>query len=113
MIDFVVVSSVLQLYVLDTQVKTGAELSTDHHLAVSSIGWRGRELDRPARAKQIVRICEERLASDSVKMVFNSHLWRSFNHIPEVVSVEVAAQSCGSNVAVANYGSWPLQVCLR
>ncbi|KAI3362094.1 hypothetical protein L3Q82_012420 [Scortum barcoo] len=34
MIDFVVVSSDLRPYVLDTQVKRGAELSTDHHLVV-------------------------------------------------------------------------------
>ncbi len=33
MIDFVVVSSDLRPYVLDTRVKRGAELSTDHHLA--------------------------------------------------------------------------------
>ncbi|KAI3351146.1 hypothetical protein L3Q82_005608 [Scortum barcoo] len=32
MIDFVVVSSDLRPYVLDTRVKRGAELSTDHHL---------------------------------------------------------------------------------
>ncbi|MGL5782874.1 MAG: endonuclease/exonuclease/phosphatase family protein, partial [Plesiomonas shigelloides] len=35
MIDFVVVSSDLRLYVLDTRVKRGAELSSDHHLVVS------------------------------------------------------------------------------
>ena len=32
MIDFVVVSSDLRLYVLETQVKRGPERSTDHHL---------------------------------------------------------------------------------
>ena len=37
MINFVVVSSDLQLYVLDNHVKRGAELSTDHHLVVSGI----------------------------------------------------------------------------
>uniref|UniRef100_A0A8C4SWR2 Endonuclease/exonuclease/phosphatase domain-containing protein n=1 Tax=Erpetoichthys calabaricus TaxID=27687 RepID=A0A8C4SWR2_ERPCA len=35
MIDFVVVSSDLRPHVLDTRVKRGAELSTDHHLVVS------------------------------------------------------------------------------
>ncbi|KAI3377728.1 hypothetical protein L3Q82_008455, partial [Scortum barcoo] len=35
MIDFVVVSSDLRPYILDTRVKRGAELSTDHHLVVS------------------------------------------------------------------------------
>ncbi|TWW65506.1 R2DM Retrovirus-related Pol polyprotein from type II retrotransposable element [Takifugu flavidus] len=34
MIDFVVVSSDLRPHVLDTRVKRGAELSTDHHLVV-------------------------------------------------------------------------------
>ncbi|KAI3377438.1 hypothetical protein L3Q82_008416 [Scortum barcoo] len=38
MIDFVVVSSDLRPYVLDTRVKRGAELSTDHHLVVRSCG---------------------------------------------------------------------------
>ncbi|KAI3376730.1 hypothetical protein L3Q82_016491 [Scortum barcoo] len=32
MIDFIIVSSDLQPYVLDTLVKRGAEMSTDHHL---------------------------------------------------------------------------------
>ena len=34
-IDFVSVSSDLRPYVLDTRVKRGAKLSTDHHLVVS------------------------------------------------------------------------------
>lgn len=34
MIDFSVVSSVLQPYVLNTQMKKGADLSTDQHLVV-------------------------------------------------------------------------------
>jgi len=42
MIDFVVVLSDLRPYVLDTQVKRGAELSTDHHLVVSWLRWWGR-----------------------------------------------------------------------
>ena len=57
MIDFVIVSSDLQPYVLDTRVKRGAELSTDHHLVVSWIRWKGRKLDRPGRPKRIVRVC--------------------------------------------------------
>ncbi|KAI3371980.1 hypothetical protein L3Q82_006854 [Scortum barcoo] len=55
MIDFVVVSSDLRPYVLDTRVKRGAELSTDHHLVVSWIRWQRRKLDRPGRPK---RVCE-------------------------------------------------------
>ena len=35
---------------IDTQVKKGAELSTDHHLVVSCISLRGSKLDRPGRA---------------------------------------------------------------
>ncbi|KAI3371782.1 hypothetical protein L3Q82_024331 [Scortum barcoo] len=44
MIDFVVVSSDLWPYVLDTRVKRGAELSTDHHLVVSWIRWQEEEV---------------------------------------------------------------------
>ncbi|KAI3364202.1 hypothetical protein L3Q82_010810 [Scortum barcoo] len=44
MIDFVVVSSDLRPYVLDTRVKRGAELSTDHHLVVSWIRWQRKEV---------------------------------------------------------------------
>ncbi|KAI3360208.1 hypothetical protein L3Q82_014519 [Scortum barcoo] len=49
MIDFVVFSSDLRPwpYVLDTRVKRGAELSTDHHLVVVSwIRWQRRKLRR-------------------------------------------------------------------
>ena len=85
MIDFVVVSSDLRPYVLDTGVKRGAELSTDHHLVVSCIRWWGRKPDTPGKPKRGVRVCWEHLAKDPVKMVYNSHLQRSFNHIPDVV----------------------------
>ncbi|KAK3516631.1 hypothetical protein QTP70_022033 [Hemibagrus guttatus] len=44
MIDLVVVSSDLRPHVLDTRVKRGAELSTDHHLVVS---WMSDRLGRP------------------------------------------------------------------
>ena len=47
MMDFVVVSSDLQLYVLDTQVKRGAELSTDHPLVVSWNRWGVTDLVSP------------------------------------------------------------------
>uniref|UniRef100_A0A8C6KQA6 Endonuclease/exonuclease/phosphatase domain-containing protein n=1 Tax=Nothobranchius furzeri TaxID=105023 RepID=A0A8C6KQA6_NOTFU len=57
MIDFVVVSSDLRPYVLDTRVKRGAELSTDHHLVVSWIRWQGNMPRRPGRPKLIVRVC--------------------------------------------------------
>uniref|UniRef100_A0A3Q0RPX2 C2H2-type domain-containing protein n=1 Tax=Amphilophus citrinellus TaxID=61819 RepID=A0A3Q0RPX2_AMPCI len=46
MMDFVIVSSNLRPYVLDTLVKRGAELSTVHHLVLSWISWHWRMLDR-------------------------------------------------------------------
>ncbi|KAK3548730.1 hypothetical protein QTP70_018466 [Hemibagrus guttatus] len=82
MIDLVVVSSDLQPHVLDTRVKRGVELSTDHHLVVSWIHLRRRMPDRLGRPKHIVRICWECLADPSVRGVFNSHLRESFNQIP-------------------------------
>ncbi|KAK3553178.1 hypothetical protein QTP86_031753 [Hemibagrus guttatus] len=82
MIDLVVVSSDLRPHVLDTRVKRGAELSTNHHLVVSWIRLRRRMPDRLGRPKHIVRVCWERLADPSVGGFFNSHLWESFNQIP-------------------------------
>ncbi|KAI3360636.1 hypothetical protein L3Q82_002501 [Scortum barcoo] len=84
MIDFVVVSSDLRPYVLDTHSgkERAAELSTDHHLVVSWLRWQRRKLDRPGRPKRIVRVCWERLAEPSVREVFNSHLRKSFSQIP-------------------------------
>ncbi|KAI3353866.1 hypothetical protein L3Q82_005074 [Scortum barcoo] len=84
MIDFIIVSPDLQPYVLDTRVKRGAELSTDHHLVVGWIRWWGRMLGRPGGPKQIVRVCWECLAEEPVQMVFNSHLRQSFDCIPRV-----------------------------
>ena len=43
--------------VIDLVVKRGAELSTDHHLVVSSIRLRRRKPDRFGRPKRIVRVC--------------------------------------------------------
>ncbi|TWW77681.1 hypothetical protein D4764_12G0010710 [Takifugu flavidus] len=51
MINFVVVSSDLWPHVLDTGVKRGAELSTDH-LVVSWLRWWGRKPDKPRNARQ-------------------------------------------------------------
>ena len=82
--------------------------------------WWGRKLDRTGRPKTIVRIFWEHLDEDSVKMVFISHLQRSFNQILEVVvSTEskwamfqtaidqAAARSYGGKVADASCGSNP------
>ena len=68
--------------ILDTRVKRGAELSTDHHLVVSWVRWRGKPQDRPGKPKRIVWVNWERLEEDSVKKTFNSHLQQSFSGIP-------------------------------
>uniref|UniRef100_A0A671UIZ1 Endonuclease/exonuclease/phosphatase domain-containing protein n=1 Tax=Sparus aurata TaxID=8175 RepID=A0A671UIZ1_SPAAU len=120
MIDFVVMSSDLRPYVLDTRVKRGAELSTDHHLVVSWIRWRGRKPDRPGRPKRIVRVCWERLAEPSAREIFNSHLRESFDQIPREAGdiesewtmfstsiVDAAVRSCGRKVSGACRGGNP------
>ncbi|KAK3572591.1 hypothetical protein QTP86_000401 [Hemibagrus guttatus] len=120
MINFVVVSSDLRPHVLDTQVKRGAELSTDHHLVVSWIRLRRRMPDRLGRPKRIVRVCWENLADPSVRGVFNSHLRQSFNQIPREVGdiesewtmfsssiVNAAIRSCGHKVSGAGCGGNP------
>ncbi len=118
--DFVVVSSDLWPYVLDTWVKRGAELSTDHHLVVSWIRWRGRLPDRPGKPKCVVRVNWECLAEPPVRGVFNSHLWKNFlcilGEVGDVESewamfkasiVEVAARSCAQKVVGAYRGGKP------
>ncbi|KAK3505725.1 hypothetical protein QTP70_020346, partial [Hemibagrus guttatus] len=120
MIDFVVVSSDLRPHVLDTRVKRGVELSTDHHLVVSWIRLWRRMPDRLGRPKRIVRICWERFADPSVRGVFNSHLRESFNQIPREVGdiesewtmfsssiVDAAIRSCGRKVSGAGRGGNP------
>ncbi|KAK3530420.1 hypothetical protein QTP86_024465, partial [Hemibagrus guttatus] len=120
MFVLVVVSSDLRPHVLDTRVKRGAELSTDHHLVVSWIHLRRRMPDRPGRPKRIVRVCWERLADPSVRGVFNSHLRESFNQIPREVGdiesewtifsfsiVDAAIRSCGRKVSGAGRGGNP------
>uniref|UniRef100_A0A3B5R1C1 Perforin-1-like n=1 Tax=Xiphophorus maculatus TaxID=8083 RepID=A0A3B5R1C1_XIPMA len=82
MIDFVIVSSDLRPNVLDTQVKRGTELSTDHYLVVSWLRWWGRKPVRPGKRKRVVRVCWERLAESPVRRSFNSHLRQSFEHVP-------------------------------
>ncbi|KAK3513794.1 hypothetical protein QTP70_028888 [Hemibagrus guttatus] len=120
MIDLVVMSSDLRPHVLDTWVKRGAELSTDHHLVVSWIRLRRRMPDRLGRPKRIVRVCWERLADPSVRGVFNSHLRESFNQIPREVGdiesewtmfsssiVDAAIRSCSRKVSGAGRGGNP------
>ncbi|KAK3574423.1 hypothetical protein QTP86_006591 [Hemibagrus guttatus] len=120
MIDLVIMSSDLWPHVLDTRVKRGAELSTDHHLVVSWIRLRRRMPDRLGRPKRIVRVCWEHLADPSVRGVFNSHLRKSFNQIPREVGdiesewtmfsssiVDAAIRSCGRKVSGAGRGGNP------
>ncbi|KAK3513146.1 hypothetical protein QTP70_007479 [Hemibagrus guttatus] len=117
MIDLVIVSSDLWSHVLDTRVKRGVELSTDHHLVVSWIRLRRGMSGRLGRPKHIVRVCWERLADPSVRGVFNSHLRESFNQIPREVGeiesewttsiVDEASRSCGRKVSGAGRGSNP------
>ncbi|KAK3525887.1 hypothetical protein QTP70_010943 [Hemibagrus guttatus] len=119
MIDLVVMSSDLRPHVLDTRVKRGEELSTDHHLVVSWIRLQRRMPDRLGRPKRIVRVCWERLADPSVRGVFNSHLRESFNQIPKEVGdiesewtmfsssiVDAAIRSCGRKLKKESYQAW-------
>ncbi|KAK3537288.1 hypothetical protein QTP70_006984 [Hemibagrus guttatus] len=119
MIDLVIVSSDLRPHVLDTRVKRGAELSTDHHLVVSWICLRRRMPDRLGRPKRIVRVCWECLADPSVRGVFNSHLRESFNQIPREVGdiesewtmfstsiVDAAIRSSGRKLKKESYRAW-------
>nr|XP_049591160.1 uncharacterized protein LOC125978127 [Syngnathus scovelli] len=120
MIDFVVVSSDLRPHVLDTWVKRGAELSTDHHLVVGCLRWWWKMPVRPGRLKRSVRVCWERLAESPVRKSFNSHLRQSFSHVPgeagDIESqwtmfrasiVEAADRSCGRKVVGACRGGNP------
>uniref|UniRef100_A0A3B3S8K7 Reverse transcriptase domain-containing protein n=1 Tax=Paramormyrops kingsleyae TaxID=1676925 RepID=A0A3B3S8K7_9TELE len=120
MIDFIIVSSDLWPNVLGTRVKRGAELSTDHHLVVSWLRWRGRKLVRPGRPKRVVRVCWECLAEAPVRRSFNSHLRQNSNCIPGEVGdiesewtlfwtsiVEAAIRSCGCRVVGASRGGNP------
>ncbi|KAK3542019.1 hypothetical protein QTP86_010364 [Hemibagrus guttatus] len=120
MIDLVVVSSDLWPHVLDTRVKRGAELSTDHHLVVSWIRLRRRVPDRLGRPKHIVRVFWECLADPSVRGIFIFHLRESLNQIPSEVGdiesewtmfsssiADAAIRSCGRKVSGAGRGGNP------
>jgi len=111
MIDFVVISSGLRLRVLDTRVKRGAELSTDHHLVVSWIRWCGRLPDRPGKPKRVERVNWKCLVEAPVRGFFNSHLRKNFSCIPGEVGnmeskplpiIEAAARSCGQKAVGAS-----------
>ncbi|TWW76609.1 hypothetical protein D4764_13G0012710 [Takifugu flavidus] len=101
MIDFVVVSSDLRPHVLDTRVKRGAELSTDHQMV-------GKDSGQSGRPKRVVRVCWERLAESPVRRSFNSHLRESFDRVPGEAGaasiVEVADRCCSHKVVGACHG---------
>ena len=77
MIDFVIISSDLRLYVLDTRVKRRTELSTD--LVMSWVRWKGKLLDRPGKPKCVVWVNWERLDEAPARETFKSHLRQSFS----------------------------------
>jgi len=79
MIILVIVSSDLRPYFLDTQVKRGAELSTNHYLLVSWNRWCGSWLEKPGTPKRVVKMNWECLAEDPVWEV--SHILREFRDI--------------------------------
>ncbi len=80
MINLFIESSDLRQHFLDTWVKRGPELSTDHHL-VSWVRWWGKPLDRPGKPRCIVRVNWEGLENVPVQQAFNSHLWQTFSGI--------------------------------
>ncbi|XP_072564341.1 uncharacterized protein [Paramormyrops kingsleyae] len=116
MIDFLVLSSDLRPHVLDTRVKRGAELSTDHYLVVGWLRWWGRKPARPGRPKRIVRVCWEHLAESPVRRSFNSYFRQNFSQAGDIESewvmfrasiVEAADRSCGRKVVGACRGGNP------
>ncbi|KAI3369449.1 hypothetical protein L3Q82_007667 [Scortum barcoo] len=103
MIDFVVVSSDLRPYVLDTRVKRGAELSTDHHLVVSWIRWQRRKLDRPGRPKHDVVL----LASSSQDL---QHVLERFAAECEAAGVRMSTSKSEAMVLDRKRVACPLRV---
>ena len=111
MINFIVVSSDLRPYILDTWVKRGAELSSDH----SWIRWRGRMPVRPGRPKRVMRVCWEHLADGSsthTSTELQPHSkgggdieseWGVFR----TSIAEAVDQSCGHKVVGACHGGNP------
>lgn len=67
---FVLVSSDLWLYIMDTQVKRGPELSNDHYLAVSWITWHGTTQDKPGITEHILRVRWDCMAEARVWEIF-------------------------------------------
>lgn len=100
---------------MDTLVKKGAKLSTDHHIVVSWIHWQGRRLAKPGRPKSSVRVCWECLAEPSAREISNSYIWENVTQIPRdagdnesectmlsALIADVAVFSCGHKVSGAS-----------
>ena len=62
----------------------------------------GEEARQTGKPKLVVRVCWESLAEDPVKMIFNSHLRRSFNHI-----LEVAGDNLSGPCSKLQLSRWP------
>lgn len=106
MIDFVIVSSYLQQWALDTWAKWGTELSINCHLVVGWIRWQGRMEDRPGMTKRIVRVDWELLEEALACEIFNFHPQQSFDSIPmkagdTTFCTSTVVQSCSCNVVRA------------
>lgn len=63
-------------------MKKGAELSTNHHLAMSYIRLQGRILDTPGVTKRIARVNWEHLTEAPIHEIYKSNLWQMFNSVP-------------------------------
>ena len=116
-IDFIVVSSDLRQLVLDTRVKRGAELSTDHYLVVSRVRFEGRRPDRPRTPKKVTRIRWEDLANDNIRTAFEAHIRNRYLMTPNATEsaekewrlfkeavIEAATEACGLKRVGAAFG---------
>lgn len=59
--DYMIVVLLAYLWpcALDTQVKGGAQQTSDHHLVRKWISWQWEILDRPGRLKRMMRVSSE------------------------------------------------------
>ena len=93
-------------------------MSTDHHLVVSWIQWRGRLPNRTGKLKRVVRVAWECLAEFPVCEVFKFHHRKTFSCISGEVGdmesqwtmfkasiVETAGRSSGQKVIGACFSS--------